>query len=170
MQKGKEYHHIPDRDSNPFTGIQCERGRLSGPAITVVNDIGLRMGLKFEPLIPLYIPSVLRLCTRTSKIYISRATECLKTISSCCRMPSLVSLYKEAVQDKSQGLRIAATEALHVLLSTSVRDGLPKKGKWVEDVEQIVKITARDAVPETRKLSRKAFLAYCELWPERVNE
>jgi hypothetical protein len=150
--------------------MASERTRLSGPAVELVSVIGARMGVKFEPLIPLYIPAVLKLCTRSSKIYLSRAQACLKLFASHCRVPALVSLLKDAVTDKSQTLRISATDALYDLLSTSVRDGLPRTGKWVEDVEYIIRTTARDATPETRKLSRKVFNSYTQLWPERVNE
>jgi CLASP N terminal len=150
--------------------MASERTRLSGPAVELVSVIGARMGIKFEPLIPLYVPTILKLCTRSSKIYVSRAQACLKLFASHCRVPVLVSLFKEAVTDKSQTLRISATDALHDFLSTSLRDGLPRMGKWVEDIEWIIKATARDATPETRKLSRRVFATYAQLWPERVNE
>src|ERR1700733_40489 len=133
-----------------------DRSRLSGPAVELLTVIGARMGIKFEPLIPLYIPTVLKLCTRSGKIYVNRAQNCLKLFAAYCRVPPLVTLLKESITDKSVTLRFAATDALHDLLSTSVRDGLPRRGRWVEDVEIMIKITARDASPETRKMSRRA--------------
>lgn len=147
-----------------------DRSRLSGTAVELLTVIGARLGAKFEPLIPLYIPAVLKLCTRSGKIYVNRAQNCLKLFAAYCRVPSLVTLLKESIDDKSVTLRFAVTDALHDLLSTSVRDGLPRKGKWVEDVEIIIKTAATDASPETRKMCRRAYVSYAQLWPERVNE
>lgn len=136
----------------------------------LLTVIGARLGAKFEPLIPLYLPAVLKLCTRSGKIYVNRAQNCLKLFAAYCRVPPLVILLRESITDKSVTLRFAAIDALHDLLSTSVRDGLPRKGKWVEDVEIIIKATATDSSPETRKMSRRAYVSYAQLWPERVNE
>lgn len=147
-----------------------DRSRLSGTATELLTVIGARLGAKFEPLIPLYIPSVLKLCTRSGKIYINRAQNCLKLFAAFCRVPPFVALLKDSITDKSVTLRFAATDALHDLLSTSVRDGLPRRGKWVEDVETMIKTTATDSSPETRKMSRRVFVSYAQLWPERVNE
>lgn len=148
-----------------------DRSRLSGTAVELLTVIGARMGAKFEPLIQLYIPAVLKLCTRSGKIYVSRATNCLKLFAAYCRVPTLVNLLKESMTDKSLTLRFAITDALHDLLSTSVRDGLPKRtAKLMEDVEAVIKLSARDSNPETRKMSRRVFMSYSQLFPERVAE
>ncbi|KAF8322200.1 hypothetical protein DL93DRAFT_2205473 [Clavulina sp. PMI_390] len=152
------------------SAMLSDRSKLSGMAIEFLTTVGVRMAAKFEPLVHLYIPAVLKLCARSGKIYVSRATNCLKIFAACCRVPPLVTLMKEYVTDKSQTLRFAVVDALHELLSTSIRDGLPRRGRWVEDVEFIIKATATDANPETRKMSRKAFASYAELWPDRVSE
>ena len=129
------------------------------------------MGVKFEALIPLYIPAILKLCSRTSKIYLSRAQNCLKLISACCRVPALVVLLKDALTEKTISVRFASMDALHDLLSTGTRDGFPKKGgKWVDDVEWMIKTSARDSNPETRKMARRALASYSQLWPDRVSQ
>ena len=46
--------------------------------------------------------------------------------------------------------------------------GVRHKGN-AEDIESIVKDTARDANPGVRQVSRKVFEKYSELWPERVD-
>lgn len=148
-----------------------DRSRLSGTAVEFITVIGARLGPKFEPLVPLYIPAILKLCTRSGKIYVNRATNCLKLFSAYCRIPTLISLLKESITDKSLTLRFAVTDALHDFLSTSARDGLPKKTtKLMEDVETIIKVSSRDSNPETRKMSRRAFASYSQLFPERVSE
>ena len=147
-----------------------ERTRLSGPAVELVSVISARMGPKFEPFIPLYLPTVLKLCTRPSKIYLSRGTSCLKLLATHCRMPAIINQLKLVMADKSQTLRIAVSDALYEFLSTSLRDGAPRPGKWIDDVEQMIKVFARDASPEARQLARKAYASYTQLWPERISE
>ncbi|KAF8332746.1 uncharacterized protein EI90DRAFT_3122481 [Cantharellus anzutake] len=148
--------------------IISDRTRLSGPAVELVSVVGARLGPRFEPLIPLYLPTVLKLCTKPSKIYISRGTSCLKLLATHCRMPAIISQLRLVVVDKSQTLRIAVADALYDFLSTSSRDGAPRPGKWIDDVELMIKTFARDASPEARQFARRACASYIQLWPERM--
>src|SRR5260221_14713219 len=107
-----------------------ERTLLSGPAVELVSVIGARLGPKFEPFVPLYLPAVLKLCTKPSKIYLSRGTSCLKMLATHCRVPAIISQLKLVMMEKSQTLRIAASDALNEFLGTSSRDGAPRPGKW----------------------------------------
>jgi hypothetical protein len=129
------------------------------------------MGFKFEPLISLFIPAVIKITSRPSKVYLSRAQNCLKLFAAYCRSPLLVILLKDALTEKSVSARLVAIDALHDLLSTAVVDGLPKKTmKMVEDVEWIIKTSARDPNPEIRKMARRSFASYTRLWSERLAE
>ncbi|KIO32207.1 hypothetical protein M407DRAFT_215040 [Tulasnella calospora MUT 4182] len=154
-----------------------ERGRLSGVAIDLVSSFAPRLGPRFEPLVSIIIPALVKVLIRPNKIFVNRAQACLLLIIEHCHLPSIVPHLREAVKDKSQALRLAAIEATLQVLEQfdksllEVREGsaLIKRHRGnVEDIESIVKDTARDANPTVRQVSRKVFEKYSEIWPERV--
>ncbi|KAG9018622.1 hypothetical protein FRB90_011108 [Tulasnella sp. 427] len=163
----------------PITAsMTSERGRLSGVAIDFVSSFAPRLGLRFEPLVSIIIPALVKLLMRPNKVFVNRAQTCLLLIIEHCHLPSIVPHLREAVKDKAQTLRLAAAEAtLHVLeyfdkTLLEVKEGISSiqmrhRGN-VEDIESIIKDTARDANPTVRQASRKVFEKYTEIWPERV--
>lgn len=155
-----------------------ERGRLSGVAIDFVSSFAPRLGARFEPLVHIIIPALVKLLMRPNKVFVNRGQACLLLIIEHCHLPSIVPHLREAVKDKAQTLRLAAIEAtLHVLEHfdkslLEVREGMSSiqtrhRGN-VEDIESIIKDTARDANPTVRQVSRKVFEKYTEIWEERV--
>ncbi|KAG9050710.1 hypothetical protein FS837_003048 [Tulasnella sp. UAMH 9824] len=155
-----------------------ERGRLSGVAVDFVSSFAPRLGSRFEPLVLFIIPALVKLLMRPNKVFVNRAQACLLLIIEHCHLPSIVPLLREAVKDKAQTLRLAAIEAtLHILEHfdkslLEVKEGsssiqIRHRGN-VEDIESIIKDTARDANPTVRQVSRKVFEKYTEIWPERV--
>ncbi|KAG8956331.1 hypothetical protein FRC04_004411 [Tulasnella sp. 424] len=163
----------------PITNsMVSERGRLSGVALDLVSSFAPRLGARFEPLVPIIIPALVKVLSRPNKVFVNRGQACLLLIIEHCHLPSIVPHLREAVKDKSQTLRLAAIEAtLHVLEHfdkslLDVREGtssiqIRHRGN-AEDIESIVKDTARDANPTVRQVSRKVFEKYSEMWPERV--
>lgn len=158
--------------------MASERGRLSGVALDLVSSFAPRLGARFEPLVPIIIPTLLKVLARPNKVFVNRGQACLLLIIEHCHLPSIVPHLREAVKDKSQTLRLASIEAtLHILEHfdkslLEVREGassiqIRHRGN-AEDIESIIKDTARDANPTVRQVSRKVFEKYSELWPERV--
>lgn len=152
--------------------MSSERTRLSGAAVDLVTAFAPRLGHRFEPLVHFYVPTLLNLTTRTNKLYISRAQTCLTHIVIASRLPALIHLLREAVKDKSHTLRIAATELVVSFLEAwrdqGDEDAL-RRAKWVEDVESVIRSTAKDANATVRKTSRSIFELYKTIWSDRVD-
>jgi hypothetical protein len=151
--------------------MASERTRLSGCAVDLLMTFIPRLGARFDNLVPLFLPNILKLCTRTNKVFVTRGQTCLNEIVLNNRLPSILPYLLEAVKDKSQSLRsIAADAVVQFLDAWRKYETAEWKVKRIEDVENVIRTTARDSNPEVRKISRKIFESYKKSFPERVNE
>ncbi|KII86620.1 hypothetical protein PLICRDRAFT_699931 [Plicaturopsis crispa FD-325 SS-3] len=156
--------------SRPVTNAMIsERTRLSGSAIDLVSALASGLGSSFEPLLQLYMPTILGLCTRSNKVFLKRANACLLAVIEGTQLPSIIPYLLESVKDKSATLRLAATEGVLVCLNCYNPPDLEKEAR-AREVESIIRTTARDANVDVRKASRKVFEAYKILLPGRVND
>lgn len=156
-----------------------ERTRLSASALDLVSAMAPRLAARFEPLVAILFPSLLKVLTRPNKVYVTRGQACLLLIVEHCHLPVIIPHLREASKDKSVSLRLGVTEAILQLVSSwdrailEVREGastlLTRHKGNVEDIETIIKETARDANPAVRQVSRQVFDKYSEIWPERLD-
>ena len=154
--------------SQPINGaIISERSRLSGAAIDLVSLSAAELGDHFDPLLPVFIPTVLLLCTRTNKVFLNRGRACLHTIISSTQSPAVLPLLVHNVKDKSVALRQTVAEAAVTFLN-SVNPLVLEKEARARDVETLIRVTATDANADIRRLGRQLFEAYKLLLPQRV--
>ena len=92
------------------SAILSERSRLSGAALDLLKTAAEGVGKAFDGIIPLFIPTLLTLCSRSNKVFISRAKACMINIIQSTQAPTILSYLAEAVKDKSLSLRLAAAE------------------------------------------------------------
>lgn len=141
-----------------------ERGRLSSAAVELCATIAQNLGRRFEPLIVLFVPSLLKLCQRPNKVAINRAQACINDIISNTETASILPLLREALKEKSISLRVVAAEAS---LLTLTRTSAERMGEKVVEIETIIKISGRDAHPDVRKHARVICGLYQDKWPLR---
>ncbi|EJU04345.1 hypothetical protein DACRYDRAFT_42837, partial [Dacryopinax primogenitus] len=153
--------------SRAITNAMCsERTRLSATACDLLATIVPRLGDRFDSHLTLFMPEVLKLCTRTNKLFIARAQKTLGVIVTHTKLVSVIYYLREAVKDKSHTLRIAAADAVLLCL----KDYEPKTLRTkIEDIESIVGTTATDSNPEVRKISKQMFEMYKKQFPDRVD-
>ncbi|KAJ7901679.1 hypothetical protein B0H14DRAFT_2668046 [Mycena olivaceomarginata] len=94
-----------------ISAMNSERGRLSGIAIDLVAMVASCLGVAFEPLLSHFLPVLLALSGRTSKVTVSRARTCILTIIDATHLPSILSYLLHDVADKSVSLRLAVQTA-----------------------------------------------------------
>lgn len=153
----------------PLTGAALsERTRFSSVALELFKASAETLGSSFTTLIPLYLPTLLTLCTRPNKVVISRAKACIISIIESTQSPSILSFLTEAAKDKSISLRIVASECALACLNSFNPPDLEKEAR-AKEIEAIVKSTATDASADVRKIGRKIFDAYKILLPARVD-
>ena len=145
--------------------MTSERTRLSGTILDLLCVIAPRLDKHFEPLLHVFIPTALQLCSRTNKLYITRTRNLLDIISSRTSLTCIVPYLRESCEDKSVTQRAAGID---FILQSLHKFNPPDLLKYVESVESSICCTARDKDPGIRSTCRKVFDAYKLLWPERL--
>ncbi|GAA5991862.1 hypothetical protein JCM5350_002730 [Sporobolomyces pararoseus] len=154
--------------------LATERTRLSGSTLDLVGS-STRLGPQFAPLLPLYLPTLLRLLCRTNKLYITRSTT---TIISIVKNTKLVDVLRFIVSEwhgesgKSATFREKAAEITAYILSSGAggemqieKDILDRR---IEELEWIIKTAAVDRDAKVRAEAKKCWEVYRREWPERV--
>ena len=149
------------------SAMNSERTKLSGAAIDLVGSLATGLESAFDPLLHLFFPTLLTLCTRSNKVFITRARTCIFTIIEITQLPSVLTYFLPSLKDKSVTLRLAATEGVLACMNCFNPPELEKEAR-ARDIEAVIRITARDANADIRKTSRKVFEAYKILLPNRV--
>ena len=144
-----------------------ERSRLSATALECMAALAVGLGPSFDPLVPLFIPALLSLCSRPNKVFISRAKATIQTIIDQTQLISLLPYFAGALRDKSVTLRLIAIESLLACVQSFNPPDLEKDSR-ARDVENAIRLTATDASADVRRVSRQVFDAYKILLPERV--
>jgi CLASP N terminal len=149
--------------------MNSERTRLSSAALDCLTIIAPRVGLAFEPLVPLFVPHILRLATRTNKVYVTRSQATLALVVGYCHIPSIIPCLLAACKE-SKIVTGRAVSVESVLRCLNKWDWTDKEIKAkVGDVEEVIRVTGRDKDAGIRQTSRKVFEAYKTLFPDRVD-
>lgn len=156
--------------------LLSERTSLSGTCSDLIQSIAPRLSDRFESLIPIYIPPLLTICSRTNKVALKRSEKTLLLISKHCKLPSLIPYFLNSSKDKKAifSLRTISIDCTVTLLASDLgNDRFDTKGKGGDKVvmiEEMIKITATDSNSEVRSRSKELFREYVERWPERVEK
>jgi hypothetical protein len=150
------------------SAMNSERTKLSGAAIDLVTALATGLETAFDPLLHLFFPTLLNLCTRTNKVFMTRARACVFTIIETTQLPAILTYLIPCLKDKSVTLRLAATEGIFNCMNCFNPPELEKEAR-ARDIEAVIRTTARDANADVRKTSRKIFEAYKVLLPNRVD-
>jgi hypothetical protein len=70
-----------------------ERSRLSAAANECITTLATELGPSFDPLVPLFVPTLLSICSRPNKVVISRAKAALHTIIDQTQLISLLPYF-----------------------------------------------------------------------------
>lgn len=146
-----------------------ERSRLSGVAVDLLKISAESLGKHFTLLIPLFFPTLLGLCARSNKVFISRAKACVLSVIEATHSPTILPYLVEAAKDKISSLRLAAAEFSLACLNGFNPPDLEKEARSRE-VEALIKCTATDASADVRRVGKKLFEAYTILLPHRVDK
>ncbi|KAG2345464.1 hypothetical protein BDR05DRAFT_860480, partial [Suillus weaverae] len=147
--------------------MNSERSRLSGSTIELVNALLAGLGPSFEPLVSLFMPTLLGLCGRTNKVFTSRAKACILVVIENTQLPSILPYLADSLTQKSAFLRLVAAEGVLACLNCFNPPDIEKdtRARLIEDV---IKLTARDASSDVRRVGKLIFEAYKALLPDRV--
>ncbi|KAG1895567.1 clasp N terminal-domain-containing protein [Suillus fuscotomentosus] len=148
--------------------MNSERSRLSGSTIELVKALLTGLGSSFEPLVSLFMPTLLGLCGRTNKVFTSRAKACILAAIENTQSTSILPYLADSLTQKSVSLRVVAAEGVLACLNCFNPPDIEKdtRARLIEDV---IKLTARDASADVRRVGKLIFEAYKALLPDRVD-
>lgn len=150
-----------------ISAMNSERTRLCLIPLELLSTVAAAMGGEFEQLLPMFMPPLLALCGRTSKIVINRARASIFTIVENTQRASILSYLLQNVKDKSASLKLVVADSTLACLNSCNPPDIEKDARALE-VEAIIRATAHDANADVRKVGRKIFESYKILLPSRV--
>ncbi len=150
-----------------ISAAASERSRLSATAVECIGILATGLGPSFDPLVPLFVPALLSICSRPNKVFISRAKTTIQTIIDQTQLISLLPYFVRALRDKSVTLRLIAIESLLACVQCFNPPDLERDAR-AKEIEDAIRLTATDANADVRKVSRHVFDAYKILLPGRV--
>lgn len=104
------------------------------------------------------LPPILKLCERTNKIFVMRATQTLNAYVKVAPVPKTVlPRLAEALRSVNKGLRSVAAEVLENLVETAPGEGI---AELYEPLEKVLVEALSDAAPQVRETSRRIYFGY----------
>ncbi|OAX37817.1 hypothetical protein K503DRAFT_692678, partial [Rhizopogon vinicolor AM-OR11-026] len=148
--------------------MKSKRTMLSSSAIQLVTVLSADLGPSFEPLVSLFVPTLLRLCIQTEKISRRLARACIFALigNTLALRPSILPYLGEL--DESMALRLVAAEAILACLNSasfSVSNiAMDTRARLIEDV---IELSAQNDRADVRKAAKDIFDAYKVHYPDR---
>lgn len=152
--------------------METERTRLSATTLLLLSSL-TRLGPSFAPLLPLFLPPLLRLLCRTNKLYLSRAASTLSSIVVHTRLPEILKFVVgewKAEGGKSASYRTGATAVVLSMLEGGEEMAVEKDGieRRMDELEWVIRTGATDKEQKVRAEIKKVWERYKREWPERV--
>lgn len=164
LSTSKLNHFIHEMRPTIEASILTDRTRLSGSAVALIQQVAEILGDAFLPFVEWALPALLKLPTRTNKVVVTRATNCILDITKHTKLPALIPFYFEALKSPSKFLRLAAIKAILVAIQN-----FPPHASLVhvQLIEASLREGAVDSTPEVREASRLTYAAYVKAFPDR---
>ncbi|GAA5987319.1 hypothetical protein JCM10908_001907 [Rhodotorula pacifica] len=163
------------RTAKPLVrSIVTERGALSGTALELIASC-TRLGPSFAPLLPLYLPPILRLFGRPNKVYTTRSASTVLSIVKNTRLVEVlryVVLEWRAEAGKSASFREHAAATVAAMMGTESGTLAVEKElleRRIDELEWVIKTGATGREPSVRSDMKKCWEVYKREWPERVH-
>jgi hypothetical protein len=145
-----------------------ERSKLSGTGCEVVEELAINLKGDFDKLSDQLVPPLLKLCARTNKVMVQRASKTLNQIIVSCAHLKFVHKFADAMANQSKSLRVIVAGALKLLLENTHAHTITME--LVAEIEKVIRLGLTDAEPAARERSRASYHLYCEYFPDRVHE
>lgn len=146
--------------------INSDRSSLSGSAVALVTALSAGLGPLFAPIVSHFIPSLLGLCARTNKVFTRRSKHCVFALIRDTKSPSILPFLVESLNHKSASVRLVAAEGVLAYLTCINPDIVNDTRAHL--LEDVIKLTARDASADVRQAGKMIFDAYKARLPDRV--
>ncbi|TPX41683.1 hypothetical protein SeMB42_g05464 [Synchytrium endobioticum] len=149
-----------------INSIMSERTRLSRTAVCLVDSLSAHLGDAFEPLVDIFVPTLLKLTTRANKLSVQLGLATLLHMVENSHIASALPKLQESLyKAKSAACRLAIHDVLLKMLSIVSPHHLER---YSEYIETIIRDGVSDSLSESRSTARKSFEQYRNLFPLRA--
>ncbi|KAJ1982532.1 hypothetical protein H4R35_000255 [Dimargaris xerosporica] len=155
--------------ATPFLtdALLTERTRLSGSAVELVVAFGQAVAKPLPVLIDVFVPALMKLCSRTNKVFVTRAKRCMIGLIGACQMTEALSQYHEALKSTNKTLRECAVEFVLTTVQSASPDAL--NAMHLDTVELAIKDAILDSAPKVRDMAKQCYKAYGKAYPTRLS-
>ncbi|KAJ2824330.1 hypothetical protein GGI24_003438, partial [Coemansia furcata] len=148
------------------SAIISERTRLSGTALTLVEEMAKQMETRFTPLCDMVFPSAMKTCGRANKVFVTRGVNSLTTVITYSHVPEQTPRICDAAStDPNKTVRASAAKLLMAIVSCCT---VPELTPHLALVEGAIASGVVDANPDARTTARQSYEIYIKRFAARV--
>jgi len=138
---------------------------LSGTTTDLLEQLAIHLKRSYEPLSDGFLPHIMKLFTRSNKLFVSRAIKCVSTIIQHAKIPRAIPHFCKAITkpDPNKQMRMGAAQCLTSSIEFNATSDLEHHLKIIENA---IQVGAMDPAPEVREVVRKCFEMYKKQLPE----
>ncbi|KAJ2452427.1 hypothetical protein EV183_002942 [Coemansia sp. RSA 2336] len=150
------------------TSVLSERTRLSASALALVEELARQMDTRFQALSEQLFGTVMKLCGRANKVFITRGVNCLTTVITYSHVPEQAPLVCNAIlSDPNKTMRASAAKLLMSLASCCT---VPELTPHMALVEKAIAAGVVDANPDARTTARQTYEIFVKRFSDRVEQ
>ncbi|KAL1921183.1 uncharacterized protein VTP21DRAFT_10899 [Calcarisporiella thermophila] len=146
--------------------IISERTRLSGSALEYLEVVSASLGPAVESIAIQLLPSLIRLCSRTNKVFIVRTQHCINSLLAYSRLTHALPRFGEMLSSQNKITRACGIEFIVNWIRTHDAKELREIG-GAAGLETMLADGMQDSAKEVRDIARKGLEIYCRKLPER---
>jgi hypothetical protein len=126
-----------------------------------------QMKAAFEPLADLFLPALLKVCTRANKVFVTRAQSTLRNIVDASGSPRMMSRFTDGLSSPNKTLRACCIAFLEMLVKNAECSSL---ADHCNELEAAMRLGMGDADASVRETSRRIFHTYRMLFPDKAQQ
>ncbi|KAI9279490.1 clasp N terminal-domain-containing protein [Umbelopsis sp. AD052] len=145
--------------------LLTERSRLSGTTTDLLEQLAIHLKRSYEPLNDGFLPHIMKLFTRSNKLFVGRSIKCVSVIIQHAKIPRAIPQFCKAISkpDPNKQMRMGAAQCLTSSIEFNATSDLEHH---LEIIENAIRVGAMDPAPEVREVVRKCFEMYKKQLPE----
>ncbi|KAJ2890560.1 hypothetical protein IWW38_004067, partial [Coemansia aciculifera] len=150
------------------SAIISERTRLSGTALTLMEEMAKQMETRFTPISDMIFPSAMKTCGRANKVFVTRGVNSLTTVITYAHVPEQTPRICDAAStDPNKTVRASAAKLLMSIVSCCT---VPELTPHLTLVEGAIASGVVDANPDARTTARQSYEIYIKRFGNRVEQ
>ncbi|KAJ2515517.1 hypothetical protein H4217_005122 [Coemansia sp. RSA 1939] len=148
--------------------ISSERTRLSATALGLVEEMSRQMETRFHPVNEMVFQTVLKICARANKVFVTRGVSCLTTVITYSHASEQAPhVCRAATTDANKTMRASAAKLLMSMVSCCT---VPELAPHMAVVEKAIASGVVDANPDARTTSRQTYEIFVKRFADRVDQ